>query len=87
MRGVGFMGRQQSKSPGTEVGVAGHRAGMVESEDQGPTQPVPHAPFSRMRASHVPAQRAWTISRLSVAAGPSSSECLSYFVHHSLRRT
>jgi len=38
-RGVGwdemgaFYGRQQHKSPETQVGVAGHRAGMVEPED------------------------------------------------------
>jgi len=28
-----FCGRQQSKSPETEVSVAGHRGGMVEPKD------------------------------------------------------
>src|ERR1700677_538496 len=33
--GVVLDGRQQHKPPGTKVGVAGQRAGMLEPEDQG----------------------------------------------------
>jgi hypothetical protein len=32
--GGAFYGRQQHKSPETKVSVAGHRAGMVEPEDE-----------------------------------------------------
>jgi len=35
--GVVLDGRQQHHPPETEVGVAGHRAGMVEPEDEGRT--------------------------------------------------
>jgi hypothetical protein len=35
---VGLDGRQQHQSPETEVGVAGHRAGRAEPEDQGRSQ-------------------------------------------------
>jgi hypothetical protein len=31
----GIYGRQQHKSPGTKVSVAGHKAGRIEPEDQG----------------------------------------------------
>jgi len=34
-------GRQQHHPPGTEVSVAGQRAGMLEPEDQGRTHGVP----------------------------------------------
>ena len=34
----GIYGRQQHQSPETEVGVAGHRAGMPEPEDEGRTR-------------------------------------------------
>jgi len=33
----GIDGRQERESPERQVSVAGHRGGMVESQDEGPT--------------------------------------------------
>jgi len=52
--GVVLDGRQQSKSPEPQVSVAGHRAGMLEPEDQGEARSPPRSSWSSLehRPSH-----------------------------------
>jgi hypothetical protein len=45
-----FNGRQQSKPPETKASVASHRGGMIEPEDQGPTQEFAEIPDGPLMA-------------------------------------